>query len=266
MYWQAKWDQPDPDKDLKDAMLDIRREHKNYGYRRVHAELKRNCFEVNRKKVHRIYKALELQVKSFGRKYRKLNTYKGVVGRICPNLIKRRFKTSVEYQKIATDTTEFKYYETDNNGKLQVKKVFLDPFMDLFNLEIISFKVTSQPNGISMIDALKEAIEKTKDCKYRRTFHSDRGWAYQMPAYQSLLKENKILQSMSRKGNCYDNAPIENFFSIMKQEMYNGKIYRSYKELETAIEEYIKYYNEKRIKEKLNWLSPVEYRKLMQGA
>ncbi|SEP88346.1 Integrase core domain-containing protein, partial [Ignavigranum ruoffiae] len=79
--------------------------------------------------------------------------------------------------------------------------------------------------------------------------------------YQALLVEHQVFQSMSRKGNCYDNAPIENFFSVMKQEMYYGKIYRSYKELETAITDYIQYYNEERIKEKLNWLSPVAYRK-----
>ena len=82
-----------------------------------------------------------------------------------------------------------------------------------------------------------------------------------MKEYQALLVEHRVFQSMSRKGNCYDNAPIENFFSVMKQEMYYGKIYRSYKALETAITDYIHYYNEERIKEKLNWLSPVAYRK-----
>lgn len=133
--------------------------------------------------------------------------------------------------------------------------------MDLYNLEIISFKVSSQPNRITMIEALKEALEASKECAYRRTFHSDRGWAYQMKEYQALLVEHRVFQSMSRKGNCYDNAPIENFFSVMKQEMYYGKIYRSYKALETAITDYIHYYNEERIKEKLNWLSPVAYRK-----
>jgi transposase InsO family protein len=108
--------------------------------------------------------------------------------------------------------------------------------------------------------ALNEAVEITKDCKYRRTFHSDQGWAYQMKAYVYTLKENKIFQSMSRKGNCHDNSVMENFFGIMKQEMHYGMVYYSYKELEETIEKYIKYYNEERIKEKLRWMSPVEYR------
>lgn len=216
---------------------------------------------VNRKKVQRICQKLGIQVRSFGRKYRKYSSYRGVVGHISPNLVNRRFESSIPYQKITTDTTEFKYYEEDAKGKLQIKKLYLDPFMDLYNLEIISFKVSHQPNGITMLKALQEAIEASKDCPYRRTFHSDRGWAYQMKEYQALLKENKIFQSMSRKGNCYDNAPMENFFSVMKQEMYYGKIYRSYQELEAAITHYIRYYNEERIKEKLLWMSPVEYRK-----
>ncbi len=81
-----------------------------------------------------------------------------------------------------------------------------------------------------------------------------------MKEYQVMLKTHGIFQSMSEKGNCYDNAPIENVFSVMKQEMYHGNIYRSYAQLEEAIIEYIRYYNEDRIKEKLNWLSPIAYR------
>lgn len=266
MYWQAQWKKPDANLQLKEEILAIRRNHSNYGYRRVHATLVKNKWKVNHKKVQRICQELGIQVKNFGRKYRKYSSYKGVIGRIAPNRINRRFKTSVPRQKITTDTTEFKYYEKDANDKLQMKKLYLDPFMDLFNLEIIRFKISAQPNGDSMLEALKEAIVASKDCKYRRTFHSDRGWAYQMKEYRALLKENKIFQSMSRKGNCYDNAPIENFFGVMKQEMYYGKIYNSYKELEAAITEYIRYYNEERIKEKLNWQSPVEYYKRIQVA
>ena len=132
--------------------------------------------------------------------------------------------------------------------------------MYLYNLEIVSFKMSKRPNGESMMEALVEAIEKTKTCPFRRTFHSDRGWAYQMPSYQQLLKENKIFQSMSRKGNCYDNSPMENFFGIIKQEMYYGYVYKSFKELEDAVTKYIRYYNEERIKENLAWLSPIQYR------
>ena len=130
----------------------------------------------------------------------------------------------------------------------------------MFNGEILSYSITRTPSATGILSAQKQAIEITSDCLYRRTFHSDRGWAYQMKAYSFALKENKIFQSMSRKGNCYDNSVMENFFGILKQEMYYGTTYYSFDELKNAIEQYIKYYNEKRIKEKLGWLSPVQYR------
>lgn len=261
MYWQARFNRVDKDLEIKEEILEIREKHNHYGYRRIHAELMKRGFQLNKKRTQRIYQTLGIQIHAYGRKYRKYSSDKGVIGRIQPNLVNRRFRTCIPLQKITTDTTEFKYYESDKNGKLQIKKAYLDPYMDLYNLEIISFKVTKQPNGVSMMEALAEAIEKTKDCPFRRTFHSDRGWAYQMPAYQYLLKENKIFQSMSRKGNCYDNSPMENFFGILKQEMYYGSVYKSFEALSEAINEYIKYYNEERIKENLGWLSPVQYRR-----
>ena len=141
-----------------------------------------------------------------------------------------------------------------------IKKLYLDPFLDMFNGEILNYSITQTPSAVGILSAQKRAIEITSDCQYRRTFHSDRGWAYQMNAYSSALRENKIFQSMSRKGNCYDNAVMENFFGILKQEMYYGTTYCSFDELKEAIEKYIKYYNEKRIKEKLGWVSPVQYR------
>ena len=133
-------------------------------------------------------------------------------------------------------------------------------FSDLYNLEIISFSISPTPSAESILSAQQQAIEKTADAKYRRTFHSDRGWGYQMKAYQHNLKVHNIFQSMSRKGNCLDNSPMENFFAILKQEMYYDNTFHSYDELKMAIENYIMYYNTKRIKEKLNWLSPVDYR------
>lgn len=138
--------------------------------------------------------------------------------------------------------------------------------MDMYNREIISYGVSRKPSAENIMGALKEAIELTNDCKYRRTFHSDQVWAYQMKAYVKKLKDNKIFQSMSRKGNCIDNSPIENFFGILKQKMYYGFIYHSYEELKNTIEKYIKYYNEKRIKKNLGWVSPVNYRELYSTA
>ncbi|MDD7609815.1 MAG: IS3 family transposase [Spirochaetales bacterium] len=260
MYWQKRFDRENPDKYLEDEITKIHTENKDYGYRRVYRELRNRKIFVNKKKVQRIMQKLGFQVTSFTRKSRRYNSYKGNVGKIAPNRINRRFNTSVPHQKITTDTTEFKYYEIDNKGRMVIKKLYLDPFLDMFNGEILSYSITQTPSAIGILSAQKKAIEITSDCPYRRTFHSDRGWAYQMTAYSFALKENKIFQSMSRKGNCYDNSVMENFFGILKQEMYYGTTYYSFDELKEAIEKYIKYYNEKRIKEKLGWMSPVEYR------
>lgn len=260
MYWQKRFDRVNPDKILEDKITEIHIENKDYGYRRMHRQLKNDGISANKKKVQRIMQKLGFQVTSFTHKSRRYNSYKGKIGKIAPNRINRRFNTSVPHQKITTDTTEFKYYEIDNKGRMVIKKLYLDPFLDMFNGEIVSYGISKNPSASSVLSAQRQAIEITSDCPYRRTFHSDRGWAYQMIAYSYVLKENKIFQSMSRKGNCYDNSVMENFFGILKQEMYYGTTYYSFDELKIAIEKYIKYYNEKRIKEKLGWMSPVNYR------
>lgn len=260
MYWQKRFDRVNPNGDLEKKILDIRKEHKDFGYRRIYGELKKQGLAVNKKRVQRIVQKLKIQVTSFTRKSRKYSSYKGRIGKVSPNRIHRRFETNIPHQKITTDTSEFKYYELDDKGQMIIKKLYLDPFMDMYNSEIISYGVSRRPSAENIMHALNEAIDNTNDCKYRRTFHSDQGWAYQMKAYSYKLKENRIFQSMSRRGNCHDNSVMENFFGIMKQEMYYGVVYYSYEELKYSIDKYIKYYNEKRIKEKLGWMSPVEYR------
>ena len=107
---------------------------------------------------------------------------------------------------------------------------------------------------------INEALETVKDCTYRTTIHSDQGWHYQHRKWVQTLKENKVFQSMSRKGNCLDNSPMESFFALLKQEMYHGEALCSYEELESKTERYINYYNNKRIKQKLAGMSPVQYR------
>ena len=260
MYWQKRFDRKNQNQEFEQKILEIRKNNKDFGYRRIYGELRKQGLIVNKKRVQRIIQKLGLQVISFTRKSRKYSSYKGKVGKVAPNRIHRRFETHIPHQKITTDTSEFKSYEIDEKGRMNIRKLYLDPFMDMCNREIISYGISQKPSAESIMDALNKTIEKTEDCKYRRTFHSDQGWAYQMKAYVRTLKENKIFQSMSRKGNCHDNSVMENFFGLIKQEMYYGVVYYSYEELKSAIEKYIKYYNEKRIKEKLGWMSPVEYR------
>ena len=261
MYWQQRFDRENPDEELENKISEIFvKSNKTYGYRRITGEIRKGTTKVNSKKVRRIMKKLELKCVAFSHKSRKYSSYKGTVGKTFKNKINRRFNTSIPHQKITTDTTEFKIYSIDKNGKLSIKKAYLNPFLDMFNGEILSFSLSKRPTFDPISDALNKAIEVTNDCPYRRTFHSDQGWAYQMKQYTNTLKNNKIFQSMSRKGTCLDNSPMENFFGIMKQEMYYGKIYRSFEELEKEVIDYIHYYNNDRIKEKLKWNSPVDYR------
>jgi transposase InsO family protein len=169
---------------------------------------------INEKHVLRILRKLQLHVTSFHHNSRKYSSYRGCVGKVAKNLMRPIF-----HQKTTTDTTEFKYYENGN-----IKKAYLDPFLDLFNRKVISFSISKQPSAQSIMNVLHQAIENTSDCPFRRTFHSDQGWAYRMHQYTDKLKEHSIFQSMSRRGNCHDNSVMENFFGLLKQEVYYGTL------------------------------------------
>lgn len=262
MYHQKRFDRVDKDKDLEEKIKTIRSMHPNYGYRRIHALLRRDNLLINKKKVQRLVQKLCIQVKNFSRRSRKYSSYKGTVGKISSNIVNRNFNPDIERKVITTDTSEFKYFVKDKSGNIQTKKLYLNPFLDMYNLEVISYSISESPSLDSIIKPLKNAIKKTSSCIEKRIFHSDQGWAYQLKQYTNLLDDNNIAQSMSRKGNCLDNSPMENFFGILKQEMYYGNTFNSFEELKNTIEKYIKYYNEERIKAKLGYLSPVEYRKL----
>ncbi|MGG5343972.1 transposase [Enterococcus sp. AZ020] len=264
MYWQKRFNRKNPDQEIESEMIRIREKHKDYGYLRMTSELKNRGFYVNKKKVQRLIRKLGIEVRSYTRKSRRYSSYRGRVGSIAKNRLRRRFYTNICHQKITTDTTEFKYFELDTKGIIHQKKLYLDPFMDMYNSEILSYRISEKPNALAVMEGLEEAIQITMDCPYRRTFHSDQGWAYQMKAYGSKLKRHNIFQSMSRKGNCLDNSLMENFFSLLKQEMFHGEIYYSFDELKQAIKNYIQYYNNERMKRKLNNQSPVAFREAEQ--
>lgn len=250
-YHASKKDRADPDLELKEHIIKIFYDNnQNYGYRRITSELKG---KANHKKVLRIMNDLNLKCIKFHHKSRKYKSYKGTVGKIAPNRITRKFKAAYPLQKLTTDVTEFKC--------LGSAKLYLSPIMDMYNSEIISYKISNHPTLDIALEPLQETIERVnKEAIYRTTIHSDQGWQYQHKAWVQLLKDNKIFQSMSRKGNCLDNSIMENFFGILKQEMYYGEKLVSYQELKRRIEDYINYYNCFRIKEKLVGMSPIQYR------
>ena len=239
-------------KNIKELIYKIFYENKGrYGYRRITLTLVNEYnIRVNHKTVQRLMKALGL--KSIVRPKRRYNSYKGTLGKVAKNLLKRDFKADKPNQKWVTDVTEFKV----NNEKL-----YLSPIVDLFNGEIISYNISKQPVFSQIKDMLNKAFKKIPD-NTNLILHSDQGWQYQMKQYQEALEDKGIRQSMSRKGNCLDNACAENFFGILKSELYyiKEKQYKNIEELEKDIIEYIEYYNNKRIKSKLKGMSPINYR------
>jgi transposase InsO family protein len=240
----------EPQEHLKEreVIRDICVEHKGrYGYRRVAIELRGRGFWVNHKLVMKLMKQEQLTCKLRRKKYR---SYRGEVGKIAPNLLERHFRAEEPNRKWTTDITEFKLFG---------QKLYLSPIMDLFNGEIISYSLSRNPNFQQVTAMLKDAFQKIPD-NSQLILHSDQGWQYQMRIYQKMLKDKGIQQSMSRKGNCYDNSVIENFFGILKSEFYHNQEFSSTEHFSKELSEYMDYYNNRRIKVKLKGLSPVCFR------
>ena len=247
-YYEKRSKSIDKYFEIKECIKRIYHKHKGrYGYRRITDELNNQGVIINHKTILRLMKSIGLKSVIRVKKYK---SYKGEQGKIAPNLLSRNFKAAAPNQKWATDITEF---------KVSGKKLYLSPIIDLFNQEIISYQLTERPifNQVTMM--LEKAFKTIPDNTHL-TLHSDQGWQYQMRQYQELLKQKGIKQSMSRKGNCLDNAIIENFFGILKSELFYLKKYNSINQLKHEIKEYIIYYNNERIKSNLNKMSPMQYR------
>ena len=220
-----------------------------YGVRRVYMELKNRGYNVNHKRVQRLMHDAGL----FGKRPKeKYHSYKGEVGKVADNVINRNFSTTLPLQKWTTDVSQFNF---------SWGKCYLSPILDMNTNEIISYDLALSPN----LEQIKRMLDKAFD-KYSSVngliLHSDQGWQYQHAYYRNRLKEHGIIQSMSRKGNCYDNCIMETFFGRIKTELYYGfeKDYTSFEEFAIAIDEYIDYYNNKRIQAKTKWMPPVKYR------
>ena len=245
-------------------IIDIFYTHKGrYGYRRITLELTNRGFHINHKKVKRLMKRLGLYGIAPKAKYK---SYKGAINGTVKNQLlnkvvdeenhktcyERDFTTTKCDEKWTTDISEF---------HIAAGKLYLSPILDMHSREIISFSISNSPNYEQTKEMLNYAFKTHKDLK-GLIFHSDQGWQYQMQPYHKVLKEQGIIQSMSRKGNCLDNSPMENFFGIMKREMFYGHEYefKTLDELRIAMKEDIKYYNTPRITVKLKGLTPIQYR------
>jgi putative transposase len=213
----------------------------------VTAELRGLGQRVNHKTVQGLMTGMGLKSLVRPKKYR---SYKGKPGRGAPDLLQRRFSADNANCKWVTDVTEF---------SLAGGKLYLSPVMDLYNGEIVAFETSRRPLFKLVDDMLTKALDRLDESQ-KPILHSDQGWQYQTPAFQRRLKAHGLLQSMSRKGNCLDNAPMESFFATLKSELFHPGSFDTVQSLNDAIEDYIDYYNHRRIKLKLKGLSPVQYR------
>lgn len=238
----------DPYREVKERIKTIYHRHKGrYGYRRVQEELGHQNYHLNPKTVQKLMGRLALKSTVRPKRYQ---SYKGSVGKAAPNLLGRNFKATTPNQKWVTDVTQF---------NVLGHKVYLSPVLDLYNQEIISYAIADHPQMNMVEQMLQKAFKKLKP-KDKPMLHSDQGWHYRMVSYQQTLKQKGITQSMSRKGNCLDNAVMENWFGIMKTEFFYQQKFDDVQSFKTQLKEYIHYYNHDRIKQKLKGLSPVNYR------
>lgn len=247
-YYEKRSKASDKYKDVKDLIKQIYNDHKGrLGYRRITLVIRQKGIIINHKTVLRLMKLLGLKSLIRIKKYR---SYKGEHGKIAPNILQRNFKADKPNQKWATDITEF---------NVSGNKLYLSPIIDLFNGEIISYDLSERPTFNQITNMLKKSFRRIPN-NTNLILHSDQGWQYQMKQYQMLLKEKGLVQSMSRKGNCLDNAVIENFFGILKSELFYLMKFKDIDHLKKEIKEYIEYYNNERIKLNLKGMSPIQYR------
>ena len=173
------------------------------------------------------------------------------MGKVAPNLLERNFSTTAPNEKWVTDVTEFSLFG---------QKLYLSPILDLHSSDIVSYTISDRPVLSMVMDMARQALAVLPRGA-APILHSDQGWQYQHKHYRKLLNDNGIIQSMSRKGNCLDNAVMENFFGILKSELLYLKEFDSIEQFKQELIEYLDYYNNCRIKAKLKGLPPAVHRK-----
>lgn len=256
-YYEIKHlnDKNEKDSFYEKMILEIfRKNYEKYGVPRMTIAINQRLKSldmptVNHKKVERLMVKLGIQARPKQRKY---ISYKGNVGKVAPNILNRNFVAEMPYQKMGTDVTVF---------IMPFGKLYLSPIIDFHTREILAYDLSEHPDFRQIVRMFNMLKDRHGTSISGSILHSDQGWQYQMSKYREKLEELKITQSMSRKGNCLDDSPTENFFGRMKEEMFYGKenLYKDMNILKKAIHEYINYYNNERIVTRLA-MSPVQYR------
>lgn len=219
-----------------------------YGYRRLTMHLRRQTEKaINHKRVQRLMKLKGIQ--SVIRRKRK-KYERSAPQQVAENVLNRKFQAEAPNKKWVTDVTEFKY----GNGQ----KAYLSAVLDLHDNAIVSYVLGHSNNNSLVFETLELAVEATPGST--PLLHSDRGFQYTSLSFKKILDKNKMTQSMSRVGRCIDNGPMESFWGTLKCEKYYLHTYRTFEELKRDIDDYIHFYNNERLQEKLNGLSPMEFR------
>lgn len=212
--------------------------YKKYGSPRITIELHNRGIIINEKKVARIMKKYHITAKPKAKRY---SSYKGEVGLIADRLVNRgAFDSGCPGMIFGTDVTQFKIGED---------KLYLSPIIDFHTREIVAYDVSTHPNMKQIYRMMDRFEERYGMDLHGAIIHSDQGWQYQQKWFQDWIQSHNMHQSMSRKGNCLDNSPTENFFGRLKEEMFYGQEWRYEKiqDLEVAIKRWIRYYNNTRI-------------------
>ena len=247
-YYTKKQKEPDKYACLKEEICSIVTENRGrYGYRRVTLELRNRGFHNNHKLVMKLMKQLGVSSKVRMKKY---CSYKGEVGKAAPNLLERNFFAEKPNQKWVTDVTEFSLFG---------EKLYLSPVLDLCSEDLVSYTISERPVLDMVLSMVEKAFAMIPD-DTGLILHSDQGWQYRHKHYQEMLKAKGVKQSMSRKGNCLDNAVMESFFGLLKSELLYLQEFDSLEHFKSELIDYLDYYNNRRIKAKLKGLTPAQHR------
>lgn len=248
-YHQARLGRVDKHEDLAQAIRGVFEHAKGrYGHRRIRLVLMKDGWRVSNKLVAKLMKREGLTC--ITRPKRRYNSYRGTVSNIADNVLKRDFVAHEPNRKWVSDITEF---------RLAGRKVYLSPIIDLYDHQVIAHRVGLAPTTSLSAASLKDAIAKQHP-QHGLIVHTDQGFHYQHSSWKNQLAKIGAIQSMSRKGNCYDNSLAENFFSHLKTEFYYPSIFDTIEDFLSKLDQYITWYNNERIQERLKGLTPAQYR------
>lgn len=257
-YWQDKFEHPNVEEtELKTVIKGLFDYYEaEYGVRRLSSQI-RDYYQLigkrapNHKRIQRLMHEMGLKCTKYNRRVRKYDSSKGPNGKKAKNKLHRRFMSDRKYQKMVCDITEFKVHDG--------RKVYLETIKDLATKQLLTWAISDHPNLQFALTPLKKLLQQLPHTGYQLTLHTDQGWHYQHRAWRKLLRKGRIRQSMSHRATCLDNAACETIFSKLKAEIGPDTNYQNQDELAQAIEEWIHFYNERRIQTQLGNQTPLQY-------